>query len=90
MLKPDKRPPTSEELNLSLPSEGLTFPLIADGKVFPRVLRYHGLTGENLKEELQKKGISSPEEVFFASVDKNQKLYIIKQDEEINPPPLRL
>ena len=87
---PEHRPPTAGEMGIKIPGENLILPVIADGKVFPQVLRSHNLDVSELQEKLAAKGIRSFKEVFFASLDKNQNLYLIPQNEDITTPPLRL
>ncbi len=77
--RPEKRPPTREEM---LPEEKidgffwLPIPLIVDGKVQKEGLDKIGKTRFWLKNELQKYGYYDFKEIFFASIDHKGKMYI--------------
>ncbi|MFZ5639611.1 MAG: DUF421 domain-containing protein [Bacillota bacterium] len=84
--KSQKRQVTPEDLHLATPYEGLSVPLIIDGKVFSENLEKTGLTEKWLEAELKKKGINSAEDVLFASIDTKGQLYVSKKGEiKINP-----
>ncbi|WP_125153461.1 DUF421 domain-containing protein [Clostridium rectalis] len=74
--KSNARPPTIEEMKLNVPDEGLTFAVIVDGKINNNILPYTKISEDWLKKELRKSYKVKPEEVFYAEIDSNKKLYV--------------
>ncbi len=60
----------------------LSFPLILDGKIDQKTLKECGITADWLATVLRKKGIYRTEDVFFAAVDQQKKLYVTRQKEK--------
>ncbi|WP_432355753.1 DUF421 domain-containing protein [Sporosarcina sp. A2] len=54
-------------------------PLISDGDIDGRHLKIHNKTEEWLREELRKKGIEEPEQVFYCSWEKGELKVQLKQ-----------
>jgi len=75
MPKTSKRPLTPEDMNLSLPEEDMPLPIIFDGQVMQQNLGLLGLTNEWLDGELKKYDLRT-EEILYASVDSQGKLFI--------------
>ncbi len=71
-----KRPLTPADLHIPTKYEGLCLPLIIDGEVQETSIKQAGLSREWLMEEMRKKGITKIEEVFFASLDTQGKIYV--------------
>lgn len=71
-----KRSVTPEDLGLPTRYEGLLIPLIRDGVVSEKNLAELGLTKAWLRERLRERNLSSPEEVFLATIDGNGELYV--------------
>lgn len=84
---PDKAAVSPYNLGLAVKNEGMAYPVIIEGTVYPDVLKALGLDAAWLEQELQKQGITDPGIVFFASVDDGKKLYISPQA-QIDSPPL--
>lgn len=78
--KSNKRPVTPEDLNLEPGFEGLPYVLIMDGQLNNRALAIAGKDLSWLKNELKKKNINKIEEVFFASLDTSDSLYLQLKD----------
>jgi len=74
--KSDARPPTTKEMNLNIPDEGLTFAVIVDGKINKRILPYVQINENWLVNELHSSYKVKPKDVFYAEVDSNKKLYV--------------
>ncbi|UMZ74872.1 DUF421 domain-containing protein [Natranaerofaba carboxydovora] len=74
--KADKRTVTKEDMNITPPRDALPVPIIMDGKIEYEHLDKFNLTEKWLQSELQKKGYSSPREIFYASLDSDGSLYI--------------
>lgn len=81
--KTTARPLTVQDMNLNLPEEGFTFPVIMDGKIEPKMLKYTGLTEDWLKSELSSKHQTSIEKVFYAEVNANQEIFINLYDQSV-------
>ncbi|MCW2279391.1 DUF421 domain-containing protein [Heliophilum fasciatum] len=73
--KSQKRPVTPSDLGLSTPYEGVPVSLIIDGQVLQKNLDKVNLTEQWLKTELSKFNVAHFEDVFFASIDTEGKLY---------------
>lgn len=74
--KSQKRPLTPEDLNIPTEYEGLSIPLIMDGKIKYQNLFKANLDIEWLLTELKKRRIDEPEKVFLASLDSKGGLYL--------------
>lgn len=75
------RPVTPRDLNLPTPYEGYATMLIADGKVDTKNLQKTGLTQEWLLAELVKRGAEGVEDVLFASLDTQGRLFIVRNQD---------
>lgn len=70
---------TTDDLQLQVQQEELTYPLILDGKIQKGSLEHAHISEEWLKEKLKTSFHVKPEEVFYAEVDSNKKLYVSRQ-----------
>lgn len=75
-LKSQNRPLTPQDIHLSTQYEGLATEVILDGKIIEKNLLQNNLSQEWLDEELKKKEINKAEEVAFAALATNGKLYV--------------
>jgi len=73
--KSQKRPVMPVDLNLPTSYEGIPIPLIIDGYVSQKNLKKINLSEEWLKKELQKFGIQKFNDVLFASLDTEGKMF---------------
>ncbi len=73
--KAAKRNVTPEDLNLSVKYEAPAIDLIIDGNLVNKNLKRANLNKETLEMELNKIGINSIKDVFFASIDLDGKLF---------------
>ncbi len=72
---------TVEDMNIKNPRhEGLPCTLISDGSINKEELYRSGKSEEWLKSELKKQGIKSVKQVFIASLDAENELYIQKKE----------
>lgn len=79
MPKPNKKPVTPEDLQLSLPRQGLSHDLILDGVIQTQKLHQLGLDEDWLQHELTKFGISDPKKVLIGTLDAKERfLYQLK------------
>ena len=83
LLKSQKRPVTPHDLQLSTTYEGVPSEMISDGIVIMQNLKQNNLTEEWLYKELEKQGIKSVKEVFYASLDAKGQLYIDKKQDDL-------
>lgn len=85
-----KRPVTTEDLGLTPKPASIALPVIADGRVFTGVLDYLAMDYEDLLTKLREEGYSSPQGVFYASLEDDKTLYVAGQEEQLKGLPLRL
>lgn len=76
LKKPEYIPVTPKDMNLYTGPGGLSITLIYDGTIIPKNLKVINKDKEWLTDELRKKGINNVEDVFMASIDKTNNLYI--------------
>lgn len=76
LKKPEYIPVTPKDMNLYTGPGGLTITLIYDGTIIVKNLKVVNRDKEWLTDELRKKGINDVEDVFIASIDKTNNLYI--------------
>ncbi|NMB38393.1 MAG: DUF421 domain-containing protein [Firmicutes bacterium] len=73
--KSQKRPVTPSDMQINTKYEGLSYPLILDGKIQDDNLTEVNLNSKWLNSELKKFGIDDPKNVFFASLDTDGNLF---------------
>jgi uncharacterized membrane protein YcaP (DUF421 family) len=87
MKKESKQTVTKSDLNIAM-SQGnfvpLSTELVADGKVNLRNLNKMNKDQNWLNEQLQQAGVQSVDDVFFAEVQTDGKLYIDKRDDVLH------
>ena len=76
LLKPEKLTASAGELKISKPENQLSVDLIVDGKILTENLANIGHTREWLLQQLQSQGIGRPEQVFYASLNQKNELYV--------------
>jgi uncharacterized membrane protein YcaP (DUF421 family) len=74
--KPNKANVTVEDLGIAKMSGGVSYPVIVEGKIYPEILGQIKLTESWLKQQLNKKGITNIDQIFFASVNENHELHV--------------
>lgn len=79
LLKSQKRPVTPEDLSIPTKYEGIPSEMVVDGVVIHQNLKQNNLTEEWLLRELEKQGITSLQEIGYASLDSEGKLYVDKK-----------
>ncbi len=89
LKKTGKQPITSEEMNLPPTKSTMSYPLIIEGKLYTDVLSDLNLNTSWLNEELKQHGITTTEEVFFASINHNNDLHLSLFDENLCAPRIR-
>lgn len=75
------RPVTPRDLEMPTRYEGYATLLIADGKVDRQNLQKVGLTEQWLLTELLKRGAEGEEDVLFASLDTDGKLFLVRNQD---------
>ena len=73
--KPAKRAPTLEDLSIPSKYQGLTLPVIIDGKILLENLEPLGLDLGQLHNILNQNSIPAPKTVIYASVDSSGNLF---------------
>lgn len=81
LLKTNKRAITPEDLDMDLPLESFSRDLIIDGKLMGRTLERLQIKREWVDNALKEFGINDYQQVFYASVDNNMKLFVQKKGE---------
>lgn len=81
LLKSQKQPLTPQDLQLPTKYQGIPSEMIIDGIVIQQNLKQNNLTEEWLYQELEKQGIKSVQEVMYASLDTEGKLYVDKRQD---------
>jgi uncharacterized membrane protein YcaP (DUF421 family) len=81
LLKSQKQPLTPQDLQLPTRYQGIPSEMIIDGVVIQQNLKQNNLTEEWLYQELEKQGIKSIQEVMYASLDTEGKLYVDKRQD---------
>ena len=76
LKKLEYQPITAKDMNLRTSLGGLSITLIYDGTVIPKNLNVINKDKEWLSNELKKKGINDPSEVFMAAINPNNNLFI--------------
>lgn len=76
LLKPEKLPVAAGEMKITNPENKLSVDVIVDGKVILNNLESSGHTQEWLLQQLRNQGLAKPDQVFYASVNKTDQLYI--------------
>lgn len=82
ILKSQKRALTPEDVGVTTDYEGLSTPLIIDGVVEQKNLQKIDLDERWLVRQLNQRGFSSAEEVFFASINTRGELYVTPKDQQ--------
>lgn len=78
--KPENKPPTLKDLNITPPNQGFTIPLIMDGAVVEQNLKHIMRDRQWLVQELKKQGIVNFEkEVAVAEVDSTLQITIMRK-----------
>lgn len=76
LKKPEHEPLTAKDLNIYKSKTGISRELIYDGEIVEDNLREINRDKEWLKAELQKRKIQDTSEVFLATINQNNQIYI--------------
>ena len=79
MLKPDKRPITTGDLEIKTKFDGLSYDLILDGEIMYENLKKLGKDYNWLKKQVKKFGMT-PEEVLLATIDEGGNFFCQKDE----------
>ena len=79
MLKPEKRPITTGDLNIESEFNGLSYDLILDGEIMYENLRKLGKDYKWLKKQVEKFGVT-PEKVLLATIDERGNFFCQKDE----------
>jgi len=83
LLKSQAAPVTPQDLNIPTRYQGVPSELVVDGVIIEQNLKQNNLDEDWLLGELQKQGIESLQEVFYASLDTDGNLYIDKKRDDL-------
>lgn len=76
--------PTLKDLKLTSKNKGLNTDLIHDGRILSSNLQKRNLNIAWLTEQLAKRNIKDPKEVFYATINDSGNIYIDKYVDQIN------
>lgn len=76
LLQPDKLPATAGDLKIAAAENTFPADVIVDGKILPENLKSSGHDEAWLRQQLQTQGIHSPDQVFYASINRSGGLYL--------------
>ncbi|WP_034429140.1 YetF domain-containing protein, partial [Caldisalinibacter kiritimatiensis] len=85
MKKTDKKTVTCGDLGILKNADTLSTEVIIGGQIIYENLRERKLSGKDLMRMLKPFGIRRISEVHYATLDENNKIYIDKYDDKINP-----
>ncbi|MDD3654740.1 MAG: DUF421 domain-containing protein [Desulfotomaculaceae bacterium] len=83
LLKSQAAPVTPQDLNIPTKYKGIPSELVVDGVVIQQNLKQNNLSEDWLYSELQKQGVSSIKDIFYASLDQDGRLYVDKKQDNI-------
>lgn len=84
LFKSQVTPITPQDLNIPTKYKGVPSELVVDGVVIRQNLAQNNLDEKWLLGELQKQGIQSLKEVFYASLDTDGNLYVDKKRDDLD------
>lgn len=83
LKKIDKKTVTLGDLNLTSKAETIPTEIIIGGKIIYENLRKSKLNGKDLMNKLKRYDVGRIEEVMYATVDQNGKIYVDKYDDKL-------
>ncbi|MUK88254.1 DUF421 domain-containing protein [Ornithinibacillus sp. L9] len=90
LKKPRKNPVTIEDMNIPNKPSSLTFPIIVEGTVYQTILEKFNLNEKWLEQQLSTLGIHNKDDVFFATITRNQDLHVsLKNEKTYDIPSIR-
>jgi len=84
MLKSNKRPLTTEDMNVAADQESFDHDVIIDGKLIGRTLEKLNLNREWLDQQLKEFGVTDYSQVFYAAIDNKNQLHVQKKGEYLD------
>ncbi len=78
LLKKDSQPVSVKDIELHLPDESLSLPVISDGKIIHESLRALEISRQKFKKLLKHK-CNSPKEIFLMTLDRDGNYNIVKK-----------
>lgn len=76
LLKPDKLPAAAGELKIAKPGNVFPVDIIVEGQIILKNLALSHHDEIWLRQQLQSQGIKDPKQIFYASIDKSDHLYL--------------
>lgn len=90
LKKPQKNSVTLEDMQIIKTTSNIAFPIIIEGKIYSDVLKEFSLNEAWLHQQLSYQGINDLQNVFFASINRNQELHVsLKDESNISIPPIK-
>lgn len=79
LKKSQYHPVTARDLGINTPTQGLSFPVILEGKFYQPGLKAANFSEAKLRNLLKERGFEKPEEIFLAMLNAQGNLYISDQ-----------
>lgn len=76
----EKKPPSAEDLELTVSDSGLPLVIINDGRLISSNLKRRGLNEAWLKKRLSENGVHSAREVFLMTVDEDNQIFFARKE----------
>jgi len=90
LKKPQKNSVTLEDMKIIKTTSNIAFPIIIEGKIYSNVLKEFSLNEAWLQQQLSYQGVIDIQNVFFASINRNQELHVsLKDESNISIPPIK-
>lgn len=75
-----QKPPTAEQLDISVPDSGLPLVIINDGRLISANLKRRGLDEAWLKKRLSERKVQNIRDVFLFTVDEENQIYFVRKE----------
>lgn len=75
-----QKPPTAEQLDISIPDSGLPLVIINDGRLISANLKRRGLDQAWLEKRLSEHKVHNIRDVFLLTVDEENQIYFVRKE----------
>lgn len=82
ILKPDKKPLTRGDLNISSPEEAMPCIVISDGRIYKKNMERIGLNENELKKEIDRLSLNAIKDIFLCFCDEHKILHFYPKKDD--------
>lgn len=82
ILKPDKKPLTRGDLNISSPEEAMPCIVISDGRIYKKNMERIGLNENELKKEIDRLSLNAVKDIFLCFCDEQKTLHFYPKKDD--------